>query len=118
MNYKLESVGFLGEFELKPCSQTNSTFSKHSGNNRKRKRKPKTFQNFKNHGKILIIKKVTSILVSTGAIFTCSSVNPTFNDYIPYCYSKECSQFTDKHVKIVSIDTKMLVTFLIINIFS
>ena len=84
MNYKLESVGFLGEFELKPCSQTNSTFSKRSGNNRKRKRKPRTFQNFKNYEKILIIKKVTSILVSVGGIFTCSSVIRPSMTTFPY----------------------------------
>ena len=85
-NCKLEKACFLGEFELKPCSQTRFIFSKRSGNNWKRKRKPRTFQNFKNYEKILIIKKVPSILVSIGTIFTCLSVNPTFNDYIPYCY--------------------------------
>ena len=80
MNCKLEKTCFLGGLELKPCSQTNSTFSKHSGNNRKRKRKPRTFQNFKNYEKILIIKKVTSIYVLIATIFTCWSVIPTFNE--------------------------------------
>ena len=86
LNCKLENSCFFYGFVSKPCSQTNSAFSKLPGNNRKRKRKPRTFQNFKNHEKILSFKKVRSILVSIGAIFTCSSVNPTFHDYIPCFY--------------------------------
>ena len=84
LNSKLEKFRFLGGFVSKLCSQTHSAFSKRSRNNRKRKRKPRTFQNFKNYQKILIIKKVTSIFVLVGTIYTCLSVNPTFNDYIPY----------------------------------
>ena len=83
---KLENSCFLGGSWLETCSQTGLVFSKRAGNNRKRKRKPRTFQNFKNYQKILNIKKVTGILVSIGAIFTCLSVNPAFKDYIPYCY--------------------------------
>ena len=86
LNPKLEKRCFLGGSWLETFPQTSLAFSKRAGNNWKRKRKPRTFQNFKNYEKILIIKKVTSILVSFGAIFTCLSVIPTFPYYNPYFY--------------------------------
>ena len=52
---------FLGWSQLQTLLFSQNNLSKRVRNNKKLKRKTRAFQNFKDHEKILIIKKVTGI---------------------------------------------------------